>query len=77
MESGITSAQHGRIPLDHGNCSKMAGMWLLVQALQKVGCTKRIFYIRLKTNIMPKTESIMLFYREAFPMSYLATMEVS
>ena len=25
-----------------------------------------------KTNIMPLTESIMLFYREAFPMSYHA-----
>ena len=27
---------------------------------------------KIKTNIMPLTESIMLFYREAFPMSYHA-----
>ena len=46
MESGTTSAQRGRIPLDHGNCSKMAWLWLLVKALKKVGCTQRIFDIR-------------------------------
>ena len=31
MESGITSAQHGRIPLDRGNCSRMVIWGLMVQ----------------------------------------------
>ncbi|KAL9979840.1 hypothetical protein ACROYT_G017560 [Oculina patagonica] len=35
MESGITSAQHGRIPLDHGTCSKMARLRLLVKVIKQ------------------------------------------
>ena len=36
MEIGITSAQRGRIPLDHGNYLKMAGLQLLVKISQEV-----------------------------------------
>jgi len=32
MESGTTSAMRGRIPLDHGSCTKMARLRLLVEA---------------------------------------------
>ena len=31
MESGTTSAMLGRIPLDHGSCTKMARLRLLVK----------------------------------------------
>ena len=36
MESGTTSAQHGRIPPDHGSCIKMARLELLEKAFKKV-----------------------------------------
>ena len=36
MASGTTSVQHGRIPLDHGNCTKMARFRLLVKGLKEV-----------------------------------------
>ena len=32
MESGTASAQRGRISLDHGSCTKMERLWLLVKA---------------------------------------------
>ena len=40
MESGTTSAQHGRTPLDHGNFTKMARWSILLikdKILKKVG----------------------------------------
>ena len=36
MGTGTTSAQHGRTPLDHGNCTKMARLRLQEKALIKV-----------------------------------------
>ena len=36
MESGITSARRGRIPLDHGNCTKMERLRLLVKGFKQV-----------------------------------------
>ena len=35
-ESGTTSASHGRIQLDHGSCSKMERLRLLVKVLKQV-----------------------------------------
>ena len=37
MESGTTSVYHGRIPLDHGTCTKMARLQHPVKALKQVG----------------------------------------
>ena len=36
MESGIISALHGRIPLDHGNCFKMVRLPLLAKVSKQV-----------------------------------------
>ena len=36
MESGIISASHGRIPLDHGNCFEMVRLSLLTKVSKQV-----------------------------------------
>ena len=36
METGTSSAQRGRIPLDRGACSKMASLRFLVKVLKQV-----------------------------------------
>ena len=60
MESGITSAQRGRLPLDHGNCSKMEGMWLLVEAFKQVGCTQRICFISIIAQVIIEMLALLL-----------------
>ena len=39
MESGIISASHGRIPLDHGNYFEMVRLPLLVKVSKQVNST--------------------------------------
>ena len=60
MESGITSAQHGRIPLDRGNCSRMVHWGQMVKDQQKVSCTHKISNIKLIHKIFPLGRSSIL-----------------